>query len=219
LGNKTLHNIYHLLYKQYGPQYWWPGENPFEVIVGAILTQSAAWQNVEKAITNLKNAGTMSPSALRNISTDKLAQLIHPTGYYNAKALKLKAFVRWLGASYGDDLNELFALDTDTLRRQLLDVYGIGPETADSIMLYAGNKPIFVIDAYTRRIISRLGLAPEKNSYDAYQKLFMNQLPQNVGLFNEYHALLVRLGKDACRKQPMCSNCCLREICRFHSDA
>ena len=136
-----------------------------------------------------------------------------------AEALKLKTFVRWLGASYGDDLNELFTLDTDTLRQQLLDVYGIGPETADSIMLYAGNKPIFVIDAYTRRIISRLGLAPEKNSYDAYQKLFMNQLPQNVGLFNEYHALLVRLGKDACRKQPMCSNCCLREICRFHSDA
>ena len=157
----------------------------------------------------------MSPSALRDISTDELAKLIHPTGYYNAKALKLTAFVRWLGASCGDDLNKLFTLDTDTLRRQLLDVYGIGPETADSILLYAGNKPVFVIDAYTRRIISRLGLTPEKDNYDTYQKLFIKQVPQDIGLFNEYHALLVRHGKDACRKQPMCGDCCLREICRF----
>ncbi len=219
MENSTLHNIYYRLLKHYGPQYWWPGDSPFEVIVGAILTQSAAWQNVEKAITNLKNCGMMSPSALRDISTDKLAKLIHPTGYYNAKALKLTAFVRWLGASCGDDLNKLFTLDTDTLRRQLLDVYGIGPETADSILLYAGSKPVFVIDAYTRRIISRLGLTPEKDNYDTYQKLFIRQVPQDIGLFNEYHALLVRHGKDACRKQPMCGDCCLREICRFHSDA
>ena len=219
MENSTLHNIYYRLLKHYGPQYWWPGDSPFEVIVGAILTQSAAWQNVEKAITNLKNCGMMSPSALRDISTDKLAKLIHPTGYYNAKALKLTAFVRWLGASCGDDLNKLFTLDIDTLRRQLLDVYGIGPETADSILLYAGNKPVFVIDAYTRRIISRLGLTPEKDNYDTYQKLFIRQVPQDIGLFNEYHALLVRHGKDACRKQPMCGDCCLREICRFHSDA
>jgi len=187
-------------------------------MVGAILTQSVAWQNVEKAIANLKNAGMMSPSALRNIATDKLAKLIHATGYYNAKALKLKAFVRWLGAFYGDDLNKLFILDTDILRQQLLNVYGIGPETADSILLYAGSKPVFVIDGYTRRIISRLGLTPEKDNYDAYQKLFIKQLPQDVGLFNEYHALLVRHGKDACRKLPICGNCCLREICYFHSD-
>lgn len=219
MENSTLHNIYYRLLKHYGPQYWWPGDSPFEVIVGAILTQSAAWQNVEKAITNLKNCGMMSPSALRDISTDKLAKLIHPTGYYNAKALKLTAFVRWLGASCGDDLNKLFTLDIDTLRRQLLDVYGIGPETADSILLYAGSKPVFVIDAYTRRIISRLGLTPEKDNYDTYQKLFIRQVPQDIGLFNEYHALLVRHGKDACRKQPMCGDCCLREICRFHSDA
>ena len=184
-------------------------------MVGAILTQSAAWQNVEKAIANLKNAGVMSPSALRQLPIDELAQLIHPCGYYNAKALKLKALVNWLDESCGDDLEKLFALDTDTLRQQLLAIHGIGPETADSILLYTGNKPVFVIDAYTRRIISRIGLAPEKNSYDGYQILFMDNLPQETELFNEYHALLVRLGKEACRKQPVCSACCLSEICRF----
>ena len=171
-NNKTLLEIYRRLFERYGPQHWWPGDSPFEVMVGAILTQSAAWQNVEKAISNLKNAGVMSPGALRNIPIDELAQLIHPCGYYNAKALKLKALVNWLGASCGDDLDKLFALDTDTLRQQFLAIHGIGPETADSILLYAGNKPVFVIDAYTRRIISRLGLTPEKDSYDAYQALF-----------------------------------------------
>jgi endonuclease-3 related protein len=186
-------------------------------MVGAILTQSAAWQNAEKAITNLKSAGVMSPLALRNIPTDELAQLIHPSGYYNAKALKLQALVRWLGESCGDDLGRLFALNTEVLRTQLLAVHGIGPETANSILLYAANKPVFVIDTYTRRIINRLGLAPENNGYDAYQTLFTGNLPQNTQLFNEYHALLVRLGKEACKKQPVCGKCCLRGICRFHS--
>ena len=197
----------------YGPQHWWPGESPFEVMVGAILTQSTAWQNVEKAITNLKNAGIMSPSSLRNIPTQELAKLIYPAGYYNAKALKLQALVNWLGASCGDNLRQLFALNTETLRTQLLAVHGIGPETADSILLYAANKPVFVIDTYTRRIINRLGLAPENDSYDAYQTLFTGNLPQNTQLFNEYHALLVRLGKEACRKQPVCERCCLLDIC------
>ena len=213
--NKTLLEIYQRLFECYGLQHWWPGDSPFEVMVGAILTQSAAWQNVEKAIFNLKNAGVMSPTALRNIPTDKLAQLIHPCGYYNAKALKLKALVDWLGASCGDNLDKLFAIDIGTLRQQFLAIHGIGPETADSILLYAGNKPVFVIDAYTRRIISRLGLTQEKDLYNNYQDLFMNNLPQNTALFNEYHALLVRLGKDACRKQPICDRCCLLEICRF----
>ena len=184
-------------------------------MVGAILTQSAAWQNAEMAISNLKHSGVMSPGALRNIPIDELAQLIHPCGYYNVKALKLKALVNWLGASYRDDLDQLFALDTNTLRQQFLAIHGIGPETADSILLYAGNKPVFVIDAYTRRIISRLGLTSDKDSYDAYQTLLINNLPQNAELFNEYHALMVRLGKEACRKQPICDRCCLFEICRF----
>jgi endonuclease III related protein len=206
-------DIYHRLYERYGPQHWWPGDSPFDVMVGAILTQSTAWQNVEKGITNLKNAGVMSPLALSNTPIDELAQLIHACGYYNAKALKLKALVNWLHESCENILDKLFALDTDTLRQQLLDVHGIGPETADSILLYAANKPVFVIDAYTRRIINRLGLAPTKDDYNAYQALFMDNLPQNTELFNEYHALLVRLGKEACRKQPICSVCCLSEIC------
>ena len=181
--------------------------------MGAILTQSVAWQNAEKAITNLKSAGVMSPLALCNIPTDELAQLIHPSGYYNAKALKLQALVNWLGASYGDNLCRLFALNTEVLRTQLLAVHGIGPETADSILLYAANKPVFVIDTYTRRIINRLGLAPENDNYAAYQTLFTVSLPRNSQLFNEYHALLVRLGKEVCRKQPRCDGCCLLDIC------
>jgi endonuclease-3 related protein len=215
--SKTLTEIYQRLFARYGPQHWWPGDSPFEIMVGAILTQSASWQNVEKAISNLKNAGMMSPVALRYIPTDELAQLIHPSGYYNTKALKLKALVNWLGAACGDDLDLLFATDTDTLRLHLLAIHGIGPETADSILLYAGNKPVFVIDAYSRRIFSRLGLTLEKYSYPDYQALFMKNLPENTRLFNEYHALLVQLGKKACRKPPVCDNCCLFEICRFHS--
>jgi endonuclease III related protein len=207
--------IYDLLFRRYGPQRWWPGDSPFEVMVGAILTQSTAWQNVEKAIVNLKTAGMMSPAALRAIPAPALAQLIYPAGYYNAKAVKLQALVRWLSASCGDNLNELFARDTGELRLQLLAVHGIGPETADSILLYAGNKPVFVIDAYTRRVFSRLGLKPENDTYDDWQMLFTRNLPQNTQLFNEYHALLVRLGKESCRKQPVCDNCCLRVLCRF----
>lgn len=206
-------DIYHRLFARYGPQHWWPGDSPFEVMVGAILTQSAAWQNVEKAIANLKEAGVMSPSALRNIPLSELAGLIHPCGYYNAKALKLKALANWLYESCSDNLDRLFARDIERLRPQLLAVHGIGPETADSILLYAGNKPVFVIDAYTRRIISRLGLAPEKDSYDAYQALFMTGLPHNTELFNEFHALLVHLGKESCRKQPVCGGCCLFATC------
>jgi endonuclease III related protein len=207
--------IHDLLFRRYDEQHWWPGDSPFEVMVGAILTQSTSWQNVEKAIVNLKTAGVMSPNALRQIPVPELAQLIHPAGYYNAKAVKLKALVRWLSASCGDNLNVFFTRDTGELRLQLLDVHGIGPETADSILLYAGNKPVFVIDAYTRRIFSRLGLKPENDTYDAWQILFTLNLPQNTQLFNEYHALLVRLGKESCRKQPVCGNCCLRDICRF----
>ena len=157
----------------------------------------------------------MSPSAVRDLSTCDLAQLIRPSGYYHAKALKLKALVRWLSDSCGDNLDQVFVMETGLLRQQLLAVYGIGPETADSILLYAANKPVFVIDSYTRRICARLGLIPKEDSYNVSQVVFENNLPQNVVLFNEYHALLVRLGKDVCRKQPVCDRCCLRKICRF----
>jgi len=184
-------------------------------MVGAILTQSAAWQNVEKAIVNLKTAGVMSPAAIRDTPQSELAQLIHSTGYYNAKAAKLKAFVTWLAVAYHDDHEKMFAADTAALRSELLAVHGVGPETADSILLYAGNKPVFVIDAYTRRIFSRLGLTPAEDTYGNYQALFSINLPQDTRLFNEYHALIVRHAKEHCRKQPVCADCCLKDICSF----
>lgn len=222
---QLLTEIYERLYTRYGPQHWWPADEPFEVIVGAILTQSAAWTNVEKAINNLKKADALTPKALRELPEPELAKLIFPSGYYNVKARKLKALAGWLGEKFNDSLDELFTLDTNDLRSQLLGVYGIGEETADSIILYAGNKPVFVIDAYTRRIIDRLGLAPSPNAYSDYQNLFMAALPPDTvaatattanaaataSLYNEYHALLVRLAKETCRKKPICTACCLNK--------
>jgi len=214
--SRSLLNIYHKLMARYGPQNWWPAQEPFEVIVGAILTQSAAWGNVEKAIASLKSARALSPEALRRLTLHELARLIHPCGYYNAKALKLKSLAHWIGEYYDDDLSKLFANNTAYLRQQLLSVHGIGQETADSIILYAANKPVFVIDAYTRRIINRIGLAPDSNSYIAYQSLFMHNMAADAQLFNEYHALLVCLGKNVCRNHPLCHQCCLNSICHFH---
>ena len=214
----ALRNIYRQLMAHYGPQHWWPARKPFEVIIGAILTQSAAWRNVEKAITNLRAANVLSPKALRRLSTSELAALIHPCGYYNAKTLKLKAFANWLENHYQDDLNSLFACDIDSLRQQLLTIYGIGEETADSIILYAAGKPVFVIDAYTRRILNRIGLYPDSNHYLSYQAFFMDNLPADSRVFNEYHALLVRLAKDVCHKSPLCSPCCLNNLCHFHTE-
>ncbi|MBM3157227.1 MAG: hypothetical protein FJ004_08070 [Chloroflexi bacterium] len=213
LTSHRLNEIYQALFANYGPQHWWPGDTPFEIIVGAILTQSAAWGNVEKAISNLKKAGALNSVSLRKLELDKIAELIYPSGYYNAKAMKLRAFVEYLGAVHHDSLDKLFSLDISTLRCELLDIHGIGPETADSIILYAARKPIFVIDAYTRRIISRLGLHPVSEDYSSYQALFMENLPADEKMFNEYHALFVRHGKEVCKKKPLCSNCCLRQLC------
>ena len=204
---------YQLLHDRYGPQHWWPAETPLEMIVGAILTQSAAWTNVEKAIGNLKTGNTLSINGLRKIPLDELARLIHPSGYYNVKARKIKAFVDWLDERCDGDLDKLFALDIPTLRQELLTVHGVGEETADSIILYAAHRPIFVIDAYTRRIITRLGLAPQKETYASFQALFMDNLPHDKALLNEYHALLVQHGKSICRKKPLCADCCLRQPC------
>jgi len=213
LGQALL-DIYYRLMRRYGAQHWWPAEEPFEVIVGAILTQSAAWGNVEKAIANLKKADALSARALRRLSLPELAGLIYSCGYYNVKARKLKSFADWF-ESYDDDLDKLFACDVENLRQQLLSIYGIGEETADSIILYAAGKPIFVIDAYTSRIIDRIGLSPDGRSYSSYQSLFMKNLLADVQLFNEYHALLVCLGKNVCRKRPLCHQCCLNDICQF----
>lgn len=208
-----LMEIYHRLLIHYGPQHWWPADEPFEVIVGAILTQATAWSNVEKAIANLKEARGLTPAALRQLPLDRLAQLLYPCGYYNAKALKLKSFAQHLGECFNDSLDELFSLGTDQLRSELLSIHGIGYETADSIILYAAGKPIFVIDAYTSRIFRRLGLGAASQSYGSLQALFMENLPHDEGLFNEYHALLVRHGKEVCKKKPLCNHCCLSEFC------
>ncbi|MEE8582405.1 MAG: endonuclease [Dehalococcoidales bacterium] len=211
--------IYDRLLARYGRQRWWPAESPFEVMVGAILTQSTAWGNVEKVIAGLKATEALSPPALRRMKQAELAGLIYPSGYYNAKAKKLKALADWVGKYCGDDISRLARGSTQDLRRQLLGVHGVGPETADSILLYAAGRPVFVIDAYTRRIIDRLGLSPDgRGSYDDYQRLFTASLPADAGLFNEYHALLVRLGKETCRRKPVCSRCCLTGLYRFTAD-
>lgn len=212
---QILEQIYHRLFEHYGPQHWWPADDSFEVVVGAILTQSAAWINVERAINNLRTAEALNPIALRQIPVDELANFIRPSGYFNVKAQKLKAFVDRLGDRYGDSLESMFALDTSGLRTELLSIYGIGQETADSIILYAAGKPIFVIDAYTHRIMDRLGLSPNKGDYSGLQALFMENLPNDEKLFNEYHALFVRHGKVTCKKSPICRTCCLSDLCWF----
>jgi endonuclease-3 related protein len=208
-----LMDIYNRLYAAYGPQHWWPGDSAFEVIAGAILTQSAAWTNVERALGNLKTAGALSPEGIDELPESELARLVRPSGYYNAKARKLKAFVGLLDREYGGELEGLLASPTDELRKALLGTHGIGPETADSILLYAGGRSVFVIDAYTRRAFSRLGFVPERDTYDGWQRLFTESLPSSAPLFNEYHALIVRLGKGACRKHPVCRACPLSSIC------
>ncbi len=208
--------IYESLLSAYGPQHWWPGASPFEVIVGAILTQRVAWSNVEKAIASLKKAGLMDPQRLDEAQLPEIAALIKPSVYYNAKAKKLKAFTRFLAERYNGDLDQLCQLDLPSLRAELLSVHGIGEETADAIILYAAGKPSFVVDAYTKRILSRLGLIEKKQSYRAVRSLFMENLPLDLSLYNEYHALFVRHGKERCRSQvPLCLGCPLEEPCLF----
>jgi endonuclease III related protein len=214
-GNEAsaLLDIYERLYAAYGPQHWWPGESAFEIIVGAILTQSAAWTNVERTLANLKAANALSPTGIASLREVELAELIRPSGYFNAKARKLKAFVALHYERFGGDLEQMLASPVDQLRPTLLATYGIGPETADSILLYAGHHPVFVIDAYTQRTLRRLGFAPETDDYAGWRALFMRALPRDPQVFNEYHALIVRHGKDVCRKRPLCEECPLREIC------
>ncbi|WP_457756019.1 endonuclease III domain-containing protein [Thermodesulfatator indicus] len=208
-----LQEIYKKLSEKFGPQGWWPGETPFEVCVGAILTQNTNWQNVERAIANLKAHNLLYPQALYEISHETLAKLIRPAGYFRVKAKRLKNFVHLLVEEYHGELEALFSLGLEKAREKLLLVKGIGPETADSMLLYAGNLPIFVIDAYTRRILLRHGLAHEDMSYEDLQSLFMKNLPKDVKLFNEYHALLVACGKNFCRpKKPLCEECPLKGI-------
>jgi endonuclease-3 related protein len=210
-ANKTmkslLMSIYNKLYRAYGPRHWWPGETDFEVMVGAVLTQNTSWRNVEKAIQKLKGKRALSPEGIHRLKKTQLASLIRSSGYYRIKADRLKSFVDFLFEEYGGNLRRMRREGLEALREKLLEVRGIGPETADSILLYGLRKPIFVVDAYTRRILSRHGLISEKPSYEGIQKLFMDHLPGDEKLFNEYHALFVHLGKTLCKKIPKCNVC------------
>jgi len=191
-----------------GPQHWWPAETPFEVIVGAILTQNTSWKNVEAAIANLKREKLLSPIAMERVSVRRLERLIRSSGYFRQKAKKLKAFVRFLRLEYGGALKRMFRTPTAELREKLLGVHGIGPETADSILLYAARKEVFVVDAYTKRILSRHGWTEEDVDYEEMRSLVEDNLPRDVSLYNEFHAQFVQVGKNWCRpRDPRCSEC------------
>jgi endonuclease-3 related protein len=208
-AGKMLKELYNRLWQAFGPQGWWPGETPFEVAVGAILTQNTNWGNVALAIAALKNQGLLSPQALHDLPEAELARFIRPAGYYNIKARRLKNFLDLLQGQYQGSMEVMAGDGLEDLRRRLLEVKGIGPETADSILLYALNKPTFVVDAYTFRILNRHQLLPEACAYEELRQLFMDHLAADVGLYQEYHALLVRLGKEFCRPQPRCETCFL----------
>ena len=209
---KILTDIYEALYGHFGPQQWWPGESPFEIAVGAILTQNTNWTNVEKAIRHLKAGKVLTAESLHTMSHPRLASLIKPAGYFNVKAKRLKNFIAFLTNHYKGSMNRLGKSDMNVLRAELLSVNGIGPETADSILLYALDKPVFVIDAYTKRILSRHSIVSEKITYHELQDLFHKNINPDVPHYNEYHALLVMLGKDYCRPKPLCSGCPLQNM-------
>lgn len=210
---KKLRDIYAKLLKSFGPQSWWPADSAFEVMVGAILTQNTSWQNVARAIANLKAGRCLTFKRLAAVPEKDLARLIRPAGYFNVKARRLKNFLAYLVKNYRGNLRAMARRNTAGLRQELLSVNGIGEETADSILLYAFNKPVFVVDAYTKRIFSRHGFIKEGADYAAVQRLFMEWLRHEPQVFNEYHALLVRLGKEFCKKRnERCGECPIREV-------
>ena len=204
--------IYRILYKALGPQHWWPGDTPFEVAVGAILTQNTNWGNVEKAITHLKAAHVLSARKMHEMPVNTLAAFIRPAGYFNIKAKRLKSFMQFFCEQYGGSMKRMGKEDAAVLREQLLSVHGIGPETADSILLYALEKPVFVIDAYTKRILSRHGIIGHDEPYSHFQELFHLSLKRDVRLYNEYHALFVATGKFFCKPNPLCAECPLHPV-------
>lgn len=210
-----LRSTYRRLLKAYGPQHWWPGESRFEIMVGAVLTQNTAWLNVERAIANLKAANALTPQAILAASPKRLASWLKPSGYFNVKAKRLRAFCRWLLARKG--AAQLARVPTAVLRAEMLTVHGVGPETADDILLYAFERPVFVVDAYTKRVFTRLGVLRGHEGYESVRQFFESNLKTDVALLNEYHALIVRHGKDVCRVKPRCSVCCLANDCPSHS--
>ena len=210
---KKLLKLYDDLYAEYGELNWWPAETPFEIIIGAILGQATAWGNAAKAINNLKAANVLNPEGLSKLSQDELETLILPSGYYRAKAKKVRAFVTHLKEHYNNQLDSLFAQELSPFREELLSIYGIGEETADSILLYAAKKPSFVVDTYTYRLMERLGWFSGRFHYGRLRGVFMENLPHDSQLFNQYHALIVRHGARICQKTPQCERCMLRAQC------
>ena len=205
--------IYALLHRHFGPRHWWPAETPFEVVIGAILTQNTAWRNVERAIANLRAAGALTPRALLKRELAELEAMIRPAGFFRQKATRLQGFARYLEAHHHGDLRGWLGRPLDLVRAELLRLPGIGPETADAILLYAGQRPSFVVDAYTRRLFGRLGLLRGSESYDQVRALFMTALPPDAELFNEFHALIVEECKACCLPRPRCPSCPLRPLC------
>jgi endonuclease-3 related protein len=209
---KNLLKVYKNLYIFFGPQHWWPAESPFEVMVGAVLTQNTSWNNVSKAVENLKSKRLLSLEKISAVSRQKLISAIRPAGFYRQKAAYLKNLSDFLIGRYDGNLGKMRKTDTSHLRQELLAVRGIGPETADSILLYALDKPVFVVDAYTRRVFSRHKLEPFGNGYSSWQNYFISNLPSDVKLYNEYHALIVRTAKNYCRTKPLCEGCPMEGI-------
>ncbi len=207
----TLDEIYHRLYDAYGPQGWWPAESPFEVIVGAILVQNTAWNNAQRAIENLRDADVLSVDRLYALPVQGLESLIHSAGYYRMKTRRLRNFLEHLVTHYDGSIDRLFKLDTESLRDELLSINGIGPETADSILLYAAERPVFVVDAYTNRVLKRHRWIDNDADYEMLQSHFASRLEPDVSLYNEFHALIVRLGNLHCRKTPRCEECPLAQ--------
>jgi len=208
ITTESLLQMYRAMLETLGPSRWWPAQSPFEVAVGVILTQNTTWGNVEKAIANLREYDLLTPGRMATVTDEELERHIQPSGFYRQKTRKLRAFLNFLDEADGFDFIGLERWETPELRDRLLKVKGIGPETADSILLYALGRPVFVVDAYTARICHRHGLVPEDVGYDELQALFTDRLPEDAALFNEYHALLVRVGKDWCRKKkPLCAAC------------
>ncbi len=208
----TLEEIYNRLLNHFGPQHWWPGDTPFEVMVGAVLTQNTNWENVSRAINNLKDADVLTPEKMGNLPIAALAELIRPAGYYNLKAQRLSNLL-FLIDQQENGLKDLLSLDTSYLRELLLSVKGIGPETADSILLYAAQRPVFVVDTYTYRVLSRHNLIEDETGYYEMQDLFIDNLQEDEAIFNEYHALLVQVGKKYCKKKkPDCARCPLDTV-------
>lgn len=207
-----VYKIYQLLFNHFGPQNWWPGENEFEIMVGAILTQNTNWQNVEKAIKNLKKETDLNFKIISQLPLKKLAKIIKPSGFYNIKAKRLKEFIKFFLKEYEGNIEKMKKEDDKILREKLLKIKGIGKETSDSILLYALEKPYFVIDNYTKRIFLRHKLFKEGKGYEDWQRYFSSHLPQDIKIYNEYHALLVKLAKTYCLKKPVCDKCPLKEI-------